>query len=100
MNNNCSNCKHKGECPNYNKKEVKMAEIGIPMSEKEGKVYEYLKAENKPIALENLKAKFGENAIGVIGKLKQLNIIDITTNYKATKKYRKQVELKINKGGE
>ena len=72
-----------------------MGMTGSPLSEKESKVYDYLKVEDKPIALENLKTKFGENVVGVVGKLKQLELIKITTNYKASKKYRKQVELKI-----
>ena len=65
------------------------------LSEKERKVYDYLKVEGKSIALASLKEMFGENAVGVIGKLKQLELIKITINYRATKKYRKQVELKI-----
>ena len=97
----CSNCKHKGECPNYNKKEViKMTESEAKLSEKEQKVYDSLKKTGKPIALLHLREIFGENVVGTIGKLKQLGLVNIITNYKAGKKYRKQVELKPIEGGE
>lgn len=63
------------------------------LSEKEQKLYDYLKKENKQMSVYSLKIKFGENIVGVIGKLKQLNLINVIKNIKLEKKYRKQVEL-------
>ena len=77
-----------------------MGEIGRKLSEKEQKVYDCLRKTGKPIALLHLREIFGENVVGVIGKLKQLELIKITTNYNTTKKYRKQIELKTREGGE
>lgn len=71
-----------------------MAEEKRKLSDTEQKLYDYLKTKNTPVAIFTIKEELGDNIVGAIGKLIQLELINKVIIYRVEKKYRKQVEIK------